>query len=163
MKKRTYTNQELAAATAAATSIRQVLVQLGLAPAGGNYSSIRRRIAELQLDNSHFRGQGWRKGLDRPVVQARTLDEVLRKGVVVQSFKLKRRLLSEGLKAHLCESCGLSDWMGNPIPLELHHCNGNPEDNRLSNLLLLCPNCHALTETYRGRKLAKCRGETAPA
>lgn len=49
-----------------------------------------------------------------------------------------------------------------PLPLELDHINGERSDNRIENPGILCPNCHALTETYRGKKLAKCRDETAP-
>ena len=52
----------------------------------------------------------------------------------------------------MCEKCGLRSWNDEIIPLELHHINGNNKDNSLSNLLLLCPNCHALTDNYRNRK-----------
>jgi predicted HNH restriction endonuclease len=47
--------------------------------------------------------------------------------------------------------CELTEWLGQPIPLELHHVNGERTDHRLENLQLLCPNCHALTDTYRAR------------
>ena len=50
-----------------------------------------------------------------------------------------------------CEQCGLSEWLGHRIPLEIHHLNGINTDNRIENLVLLCPNCHALTNNYRGR------------
>jgi hypothetical protein len=66
-----------------------------------------------------------------------------------QSYKLKRRLREEGLKKEQCERCMNVLWNGEKIPLELHHINGNGRDNRLENLLLLCPNCHAQTKTYR--------------
>ena len=50
-----------------------------------------------------------------------------------------------------CESCGSSEWMGKPIPLEIHHINGINTDNRIENLQLICPDCHALTNYYRRR------------
>lgn len=50
-----------------------------------------------------------------------------------------------------CESCGLTQWLDQPIPLEQDHTNGNPTDNSLENLRLICPNCHALTPTYKGK------------
>ncbi|HWF50270.1 MAG TPA: HNH endonuclease [Solirubrobacteraceae bacterium] len=51
----------------------------------------------------------------------------------------------------MCERCGLIDWQGDPLTLALHHINGERHDNRLENLMLLCPNCHSRTDTYAGR------------
>jgi len=63
----------------------------------------------------------------------------------------KKVLLNE--RGHKCESCKNDTWLGEPIPLELEHCDGNNKNNEKSNLLLLCPNCHAKTEFYRGRNI----------
>jgi hypothetical protein len=123
---------------------------------------VKRRIDSLELNVSHFSGQGWKKGNRKPVVQARPISEVLQKGTSYQSYKLKKRLFAEGMKAKKCERCLNVEWLGQQIPLELDHINGDPTDNRIENLQILCPNCHALTGTYRGKKLAKCRDETAP-
>jgi hypothetical protein len=159
---RRYTDAQLKQAVAEGTSIRQVLAALGLAPAGGNYSAIKERLQRLQIDISHFTGQGWKRGNATPVVPATPVAELLREGVRVQSYKLKRKLLAARLKEPKCENCGLERWLDGSIPLELDHINGDPLDNRLENLRIVCPNCHALTDTYRGKKLAKCRDETAP-
>jgi DNA-binding CsgD family transcriptional regulator len=64
---------------------------------------------------------------------------------------LKRRLLREGLKEPRCEGCGLHRWQGRALPLSLHHINGDRDDNRIENLEILCPNCHALTGNFSGR------------
>jgi len=64
---------------------------------------------------------------------------------------LKRRLIRAGLKANRCEACGITDWQGKPLNMELHHVNGDGEDNRLENLQLLCGNCHAQTDNWGGR------------
>lgn len=53
----------------------------------------------------------------------------------------------------VCSSCGLNEWRGYPIPLELHHKNGNNRDNRLENLEYLCLNCHAITSNFRGKNI----------
>lgn len=64
---------------------------------------------------------------------------------------MKRRLLGTGIKAARCEECGLTDWRGRQLSLALHHINGDPTDNRLENLRMLCPNCHSQTENFAGR------------
>jgi 5-methylcytosine-specific restriction endonuclease McrA len=64
---------------------------------------------------------------------------------------VRLRLISAGVKERRCERCGLDTWLDEPIPLQLHHVNGVGSDNRLENLEILCPNCHALTDTWSGR------------
>jgi DNA-binding transcriptional ArsR family regulator len=64
---------------------------------------------------------------------------------------LKRRLIEAGMLSASCERCGLGDWRGKPLVLELHHINGDGRDHRLGNLALLCPNCHSQTESWGGR------------
>jgi 5-methylcytosine-specific restriction endonuclease McrA len=95
-------------------------------------------------------GQGWNVGLKFKPKNTSSIQDVLIEGSTIQSFKLKKRLFASGLKQQRCENCGLTEWLGHNIPLELHHANGNTRDNRLENLIILCPNCHALTENYRG-------------
>lgn len=73
----------------------------------------------------------------------------------VASSKVRNRLLKDGLKEHICEKCKNSLWNGELIPLQLHHINGNHYDNRLENLKLLCPNCHAQTDNYCGKNIKK--------
>lgn len=67
------------------------------------------------------------------------------------SHKIKIRLIEDGYKEEVCENCGETEWMNKPIPLELHHINGDRFDNRLENLQILCPNCHAQTSNYSGK------------
>ena len=85
------------------------------------------------------------------------LEELLVENTNWQSNKLRRRLLESNVKEHKCEVCSLSTWNGRPIPLELDHISGDKTDNRLENLRMLCPNCHAQTDHYRGRNMKKYR------
>jgi hypothetical protein len=74
---------------------------------------------------------------------------------------LKDRLIKAGIKENRCERCGISEWRGKPLSMQLHHMNGDGLDNRLENLELLCANCHSQTSTYGGRNgHRRKRGET---
>ena len=151
MKKKGYTIEEVRLAVVDNKSIAGVLRQLGLRPLGSNYRTIKRIIADNKIDISHFTGQGWNVGLAfRP--NTGLSDEEL--FVENSSYKCSWRLREHYKKAtgiNHCENCGLSSWQGERIPLEIHHINGINTDNRLDNLKLLCPNCHSLTNNYRGR------------
>jgi hypothetical protein len=82
-------------------------------------------------------------------------------GRAVNRTHLKGRLLAEGLKKNKCENCGLKSWLGEPLSMALHHMNGDGLDNRLENLALLCPNCHAQTPNFSGRNRRLRRIEAA--
>ena len=88
-------------------------------------------------------------------IQKLPLDVVLTEDSNYNRTKLKDRLIQEGLKENKCEICGISEWLEKPISLQLHHINGIHNDNRLSNLQLLCPNCHSQTDNFgtKGRGL----------
>ena len=83
------------------------------------------------------------------------INDYLVSGKTVSVTHLRDRLIKEGIKEYKCEKCGRTEWEGEPIPLQLHHINGNRTDNRLENLQILCPNCHAQTDNFSGRKLRK--------
>ena len=137
-------------------SIRQVLNKLGLRPAGGNYVQIDKYLKQYKIDTSHFKGRGWNKGLIGIGKPRTRLEDVLSSDSDYQSFKLKKRLFAEKIKFPRCEQCGWAKKSPDGrIPLELDHINGNRHDNRLGNLRILCPNCHSLQPTHRGRNIHK--------
>ena len=84
-----------------------------------------------------------------------TLEDYLENSEDIRTNKVRKKILEEGLKPHRCECCGLEEWMGKPIPLELHHKDGDRHHNELENYELLCPNCHAFTDSYRGKNSRK--------
>lgn len=153
-KKQSWTNEDLYKAVAKSTSVRQVIKHLGLIPAGGNYNQVQRRIKDLDIETTHFHGKGWRKDKTFPFVPKIPLQEILVEHSFFQSHKLKKRLFKEGLKQPKCELCGWAEVsVDGRIPIELDHINGIKTDNRIQNLRILCPNCHSLQVTHRGKNI----------
>lgn len=156
MRKRSWTFEQLENAVRDSYSIRQVLMKLKLRETGGNYEQIKKYVKEYQLPIQHFRGMGWNKGLKGIGTPRIPLEEILTNKSPFQSYKLKRRLLKENLKKEACEECGWEKRRyDGTIPVELDHINGDRHDNRLENLRILCPNCHSLKSTHRGRNIGK--------
>ena len=145
-----YTDEEFIAAWKSSGSIRQVLGKLGLKQAGGNYQCAKERAKSLGLSKDHMMGQAHLRGKTHSY-NKRPLTEILVYGKLYQSHRLKLRLVKEGIKEHKCEMCGITEWNGQPTPIELDHIDGNRYNNTIENLRILCPNCHAQTDTYRGR------------
>ena len=146
---RNYTDSDFIEAWTTSGSVRQVLGKLGLVEAGGNYACAKKRADALGLTKEHMHGQSWNKG--KKVGPKRPVEEYLSNQRPIQSYTLKNRLLAEGLKQHKCEFCGITEWNGQPAPIELDHIDGNRYNNTIENLRILCPNCHAQTDTYRGK------------
>jgi hypothetical protein len=95
--------------------------------------------------------QATRRGDITPRVPLIPIEELLVVGRRTGRHHLKQRLIAAGLKENCCERCGISEWQGEPLSMQLHHKNGNGLDNRLENLEFLCANCHSLTDTWGGR------------
>ena len=127
-------------------SFRQLAQFLGYSPDGGSsIATVRKMTEELQLDTSHFTGMAWNKN---------NFDyERFQDGKAMKPDHALRALTQ--LRGHNCERCKLAEWQGVIIPLEVHHKDGDHLNNELENLELLCPNCHALTENWRGKNVSK--------
>ena len=159
MKKRKWTDQEFTEAVKNSLSYADVLRKLNLKVAGSNYDLVKKTIKRLNLSTTHMTGAAWNQGIKyRPLKTAIKLSEILiESSTWTSTYHLKERLFKEGVKEKKCECCGRTSWLGKPIALELHHINGIKNDLRLENLQILCPNCHAFTDNYRG----KSKGQSA--
>ena len=124
---------------------------LGLSTRGGSSTdALKRRIQELNCSTDHFNRS--KSG----VYKKYTLEEILIENSDYANIsRLKQRLINEGYLEYKCACCGINEWLGQPISLQLDHINGNNRDHRIENLRFLCPNCHAQTETYAGKNKGK--------
>lgn len=144
-----HTEARLRELVACSHSVAEVVRRLGIAPVGGNQAHIGRRIAELGLDTAHFTTAHVRR--PRPALRDRLVLGSPSDGRI-GGARLRAALLGTGVP-DVCALCGTTaEWNGKPLRLEVDHRNGDWRDNRPANLRLLCPNCHAVTDTYRGRK-----------
>lgn len=156
LRRHRWTEEQLRDAVRHSRSFRQTLLALGLAGEGGNYAVVQYWIRMYGIDTTHFSGRGWRRGVDTPVIPARPLEEILQKRSRYVSYKLKRRLFRAELKQPKCELCGWAEQASDGrIPVELDHINGDRFDNSIDNLRILCPNCHSLQSTHRGKNIGK--------
>lgn len=112
---------------------------MGRRPAGGNYKNLQKNIDKFKLDTSHMTHQAHNQG-----------KEIKRFEDLTSNDAIKRRLLK--VHDHSCWQCSRTEWEGYLIPLELDHIDGDNRNNSKENLRLLCPNCHALTPTFRNKK-----------
>jgi hypothetical protein len=120
-------------------SYAQCLDKMGLVQAGGNYANLQRNIDRFNIDTSHMLGQAHNKGKELKPFDG-----------LVKPAAIKKRLIQE--HGHQCQKCFNTTWNDLTITLELEHIDGNNRNNSKENLMLLCPNCHSQTPTWRNRK-----------
>lgn len=146
-KKVSWTEEQLREAIKKSKSFKDLLFNLNLS--SDYYNIINGQIKKLGLDISHFSYSS--------LELSNMLIENYPKSY--SNSALRIRLIREGIKENKCERCGGDTWEGEPMPLQLHHVNGNHKDLRIENLQILCPNCHSLTDNYGGKGGGNRRGK----
>jgi hypothetical protein len=156
--------------------VKEIARMLGLSPATVSYHkerlgyTMQRKCArrydwaaiQAYYDEGHTRTQcqnhfgfsasAWCEAVFRgdiaPRPVAMPLEKLLVAGIHRSRNNIKHRLIVDGLKQNHCEECGIARWHKRALSLCLHHVNGDKHDNRLENLVLLCPNCHSQTPNF---------------
>ncbi|MFF3344916.1 HNH endonuclease signature motif containing protein [Streptomyces sp. NPDC002779] len=157
-----WTREILAPVVSRSVSVNEVLRHLGLDPVGGHHTHISRRIKAYGIDTSHFtptvRTERQRHNQRRRTAEEILVEETSAHATRVPSSRLKRAMRRLGVEER-CALCGIEPvWLGEPLPLEVDHVDGNWRNNRIENLRLLCPNCHSTTDSYRGRGKRRVKG-----
>ncbi|MFE1878951.1 HNH endonuclease signature motif containing protein [Streptomyces diastatochromogenes] len=156
-----WTREVLEQAVAVSISLNEVLRRLGLEVVGGHHTHIGRKIKAYGIDTSHFtsvvRTERMRFNQRRRTAADILVEDVSAHALRIPSQRLKRAMSELGVEER-CALCGIEPiWLGEPLPLEVDHIDGNWRDNRIENLRFLCPNCHSTTDSYRGRGKERAR------
>jgi hypothetical protein len=144
---RTWTDEQLIDAVKTSNKFIDVALKLGLNNLGTNYNTIKKHIKLLNLDTSHFLNRKELSKEARKKINKLSHDELFTINNIDRKY-IKKIIIKDNLLPYVCSLCGISEWIGKQLSLHLDHINGVNNDNRLSNLRFLCPNCHSLTETY---------------
>lgn len=137
-----YKREELEKIVKESVSYMEIAKKLGYSLGGSYTKSINTMIQYYGFDTSHFLGQGANKGKFKM--------ENFTTNSKARTNNIRYSLIN--IRGNKCEICGLEEWNGKPITLELHHIDGDNTNHSLDNIQLLCPNCHSQTEGWRGRK-----------
>lgn len=145
MNKYEWNLEQIKEAVKESINFTEVLEKIGVPRQGNNTKTLKNILISNDIDYSHFTGRA--RSYETNYIQA---SEYLDNTKKIKSSKLKEKLLKENLIENKCAICGISMWQDKHITLQLHHIDGNNENNSLENLQLLCPNCHSQTDNYCG-------------
>jgi Zn finger protein HypA/HybF involved in hydrogenase expression len=152
--KRSFTDDQFREAVESSETVAQILRKLDYERS--SYSFVYNLSKKLGINLSHLKKHkqtftkrthwGYKVPIEQILVENSTSSN---------RNNIKKRLLQELKWPYECKECGISEWRGQKLALQLDHINGINNDHRETNLRFLCPNCHSLTETYCGKNVPK--------
>ena len=152
-----FTPSELQQLLDESNSYSDVLRKVGMNPKGSNTDTLKKIITEYNLNTDKMNANR-KKLYQKNAILTHQKNTIPLVDIIIynkypnyNSSKLLKRLVKEGYKEYKCEKCGINEWMGQPISLQLHHKDGNHCNNLINNLCFLCPNCHSQTDNYSGK------------
>lgn len=119
-------------------------------------SRIRTEETKKKISEGILKSEWWLKcdyshnSSDEKIEKQRETWKAKRNFNTAHIFSIKKWLKEE--RGHKCEECGVEEWNGKRLPMEVDHIDGNTKNNDLTNLKVLCPNCHSQTPTWRKKK-----------
>lgn len=143
MRNRNWNIEELREAIKQSRTLAETLKHLGLSRSGTAYKALKTYIEQLNIDTSHWMPY-------KPIFRKTnaTIEEILVINSPCSAKYIRNYVIKNSLVPYVCACCGISEWQGNTLTLQLDHTNGDNTDNRLDNLRFLCPNCHSQTLTW---------------
>lgn len=120
---------------------------------GMSFSTFKRKAKKLDCYKTN---QYWSRGKTRlsddRIKSKYKIEEIFIENSKVKRDQIKNIIIKEKLIEYVCSECGQNgNWNGKVLSLQIDHINGIRNDNRLSNLRFLCPNCHSQTSTFCNR------------
>lgn len=149
-----YTKEWLEQLCKESTSYAEVLRKTGRKPSGGNHTYLKQTIEKFKINISHFTGKSWSNvyKFNADCHNKYKFDDIFIENSLATRKVARNYILKYNLIPYKCVGCGnKGEWQGKEMALELDHINGINNDHRLENLRWLCPNCHAITDTYAGK------------
>jgi predicted RNA-binding Zn-ribbon protein involved in translation (DUF1610 family) len=137
------TKDELLKAVDGSQSMAEVVRKLGLNRSKNTYSALRKDFEHYGIFPQFKKRRG---------TSPYAIEDIFCENSTYDRSTLRNRIIKEEILQYKCSECGIIDWNGNPLSLQLDHINGVPNDNRMENLRFLCPNCHSQTKTWGSKR-----------
>jgi hypothetical protein len=159
MKNNKYTKEQIEEVIKSSITTKECLQKLNRPWTGDNYNWLMNLIRRYDINKDHFLSHSQlKKNLwkEKPFVKKYSIEDIFCENKFISGGILKKILYKNNIKQPICELCGQDEnWNGKQMSLILDHINGINTDNRIENLRIVCPNCDATLETFRGKNRKK--------